>query len=184
MGIETVSANVSESLAKVRRLERDRNVPGLIELLGNPLEASRRVTVRGAAAMALGEIGDRAAVPYLIELLGDQRPVVRSLATYALRQIGDERAANSVQTLLDDQDAIVRMSAAETLGVFGSPEAIGPLIEALDDEHPWVRVNAAEALVAIGGDVPKDCIRRAAQRESVIRWGRRRKWRKILTALV
>ena len=180
------SANSNEvalALAKVRRLERDRNVPGLIEQLSSPLEASKRVSVRGSAAMALGEIGDRTAVPYLIELLDDRRQDVRSFAAYSLGQIRDPRAAGPVLELLDDPDAIVRLSAAMTLEKLGPREAVAPLTKALDDPHPWVRLCAAEALVSIGGEVPSDLIRMAAQRESLIRWGRRKRWNQVLSKL-
>ena len=46
--------------------------------------------VRKAAAEALGEIGDKVAVPVLIETLHDTNKYVRRAAANALGRIGDQ----------------------------------------------------------------------------------------------
>jgi HEAT repeat protein len=71
--------------------------------------------VRAAACRALGAIGDRQAVPPLIQALGDWH--VREAACRALGQIGDPQAlSHLIQALEDeDKDKYVRWAAREAV---------------------------------------------------------------------
>jgi HEAT repeats len=55
------------------------------------------------AAHALGDIGDRRAVPILIEMLQKTlEPAIRNAAAVGLRELGDERALHPIISLIND----------------------------------------------------------------------------------
>lgn len=97
-----------------------------------------------SAAVALGRIGDRRAVPALCALLDeDHRQVWIPVAT-ALARLGDGRAFEPLLALLGDHDAAVRLSAVGALNSIGHP-AMGSRIRALiDDTNPRVRESAVK----------------------------------------
>lgn len=75
---------------------------------------------RANAAAALGRIGDPAAVPFLVRLLGDRDGRVRRSAVEALGRTGDGRAAGAVLTALEDIQSEVQREAVWALTRFGS----------------------------------------------------------------
>jgi hypothetical protein len=109
-------------------------------------------TVRGCAAMSLGELGDARAVDPLIEALKDDRWDVREVAALALGKIGDAKAVDPLIGVLKDEGNYgSAAAAAEALGEIGDPRAIVPLTEALKDDRQRVRWAAAPALDKIVG---------------------------------
>ena len=76
-------------------LKDSRAVPLLIPLLHDR-------EVNWIVPWALGEIGDRAAVPPLIQTLGDPSPDMRALSIYALEQMGAKEALPQLQLLAQD----------------------------------------------------------------------------------
>jgi HEAT repeat protein/beta-lactamase regulating signal transducer with metallopeptidase domain len=72
--------------------------------------------VRKAAAHALGEIGDPAAVPALAALARGQDNAVRYVAVHALMEIEDPASVEVLVELLKDADPEVRKLAAQALG--------------------------------------------------------------------
>jgi len=116
----------------------------LIEALKDPYYG-----VRIAAAEALGELKDKAAVDALVLLCADEREDVRIAAARALGSIGDRRSIPPLIRLFGDRYHGVRVAAADAVTVFGR-DALGPLEEALDDPVPAVRVTAARAIGLIG----------------------------------
>ena len=78
--------------------------------------------------MGLGLIGEpaKAAVPVLIQALGDSQAIVRRHAAYALGEIG-EPAKEAILALIEalkDEDKFVRLQAALALKRLGMPEAL------------------------------------------------------------
>ena len=71
--------------------------------------------MRAAAALGLGEIGDRAAVPFLVDALKDEQWLVRRDVATALGRIGDPRAVPALENALQDEETLVRSAAAEAL---------------------------------------------------------------------
>ena len=69
-----------------------------IELLKSP-----SANVREHAASALGELGNRQAVPALIEALKDEEAVVREHVASALGKLGDKRAVEPLQEALQKE---------------------------------------------------------------------------------
>jgi HEAT repeat protein len=112
------------------------------------------VSVRCAAAYAIGEIGPAAleGTPELITALTDTSAWVRRNAAQALGKIGGTaEVIPALITALKDDYKWVRMRAAEALGQFGplSIEAVPTLIGALEDVDADVIYNARDALKRI-----------------------------------
>ena len=122
-----------------------RAFPSLVRSLGDPEDE-----VRAKAATALGRLGDRRAVGYLLEqLLTDPAPFVRVRIASALGQFGGPEVIDRLVRALGDPAWWVRMRSVEALEQIGSV-AEGPLLVALDDPDSEIRVRAAVALERLG----------------------------------
>jgi HEAT repeat protein/PBS lyase HEAT-like repeat-containing protein len=136
-------------LAAAARLGASRD-PRALEALITALGDANR-DVRWAAIETLGEIGDRRAVPPLLEYL--KKPEAyrwgKRLAASALGAIGDPAAVDALGELLRDDDAFVRRLAALALVRIGDPGGtarVAALLEGpADDTLPTVRRELARA---------------------------------------
>lgn len=88
-------------------LKDKRAVPILIPLLKDP-------QVNWIVPWALGEIGDRTAIPPLIQTLADRSPDMRVLAIYTLGQLGAKEALPQLQELTAD-DAHIHFDGLGTV---------------------------------------------------------------------
>ncbi len=82
--------------------------------------------VRVQAALVLGKLGDRRAVPALIQALRDENETVRGVAATSLGRIGDRSAANALMTAsTSDASEFVRSQARKALELIagGGPVA-------------------------------------------------------------
>jgi len=154
-GLETATAAERQAIvsALIAALadETDRT-----ELGGYPL--------RRNAARALGKLGDRQAVPALIECLRCEDFYVREAAAIALGQLGDPQAIAPLQSLLEGGVAMARLvpgrphlvqpvaAVIESLGHLGATEAIALIEPFLTHEMPQVQFAAARALFQLTGD--------------------------------
>jgi len=121
--------------------------------------------VRAKSASALGRLGDRRAVGYLLDhLLGDPAPFVRARIAQALGQFDHPEVVDRLVRALGDPAWWVRKRSVEALEQVGAP-AEGPLLLALDDSDPEIRTRAAVALERLG--VPARLIADLARRERV-----------------
>ena len=106
----------------------------LIEVVSRP---DYPYATRKNAATALGEIGERRAVPVLMAVLQtfDRRTTLKQAALVSLGQIGDPIAVESIGQLLDrsvsDPNSDMRMLAMPVLGKLGGPKAAEILVNAL-----------------------------------------------------
>jgi HEAT repeat protein len=136
-------------------------VPGLISAVG----ADKKPSVRGAAAVALGQIGDARAVAALSGALSRRIPasgffsrvsrrkaeedefVLRASAV-ALGQIGSREAVPALIETLSNERASgdVRREAARALGLIGDPSAVPALRSALKAKDPYLSSIAFDAL--------------------------------------
>jgi len=147
-------AQGNAELARIGRLEKDRNVAGLIAELGNDADYGRYTIIRSHAATALGRLGDLRAVPHLAELAQDSEPVARHSAVRALGKLKAKDATQVIVSCLRDPEPMVRAAAAKSLGKLESTTVVPELYAVLDtDPHADVRLVAAQALVDLG-DVP------------------------------
>jgi epoxyqueuosine reductase len=85
-----------------------------------PVKRARREGLQRNAAIALGNCGDRAAVPALTRALCIQTPVVRAHAAWALGHLGGCEAAQALRRALDEEmDEVVRDEIVAALDACG-----------------------------------------------------------------
>jgi HEAT repeat protein len=122
-----------------------RAFPALVRALSDPDDE-----VRAKSVTALGRLGDRRAIGYLLEhLLTDPAPFVRLRIAAALGQFGGPEVIDRLVRALGDPAWWVRLRSVEALEHIG-PVAEAPLVVALDDTDPEVRARAAVALERLG----------------------------------
>ena len=109
-----------------------------VEALSAAVAADKEPAVRGAAAVALGQISDPSAVPALAGALS--------------RRLQAQGFFNRLRRRKVEEDEFVRRAAAVSLGQVGSREGVAVLVEALSDERAPddVRRESARALGLIG----------------------------------
>jgi HEAT repeat protein len=111
---EDVRAGAAKALGEIRD-------PGSVDVLIDSLHDA--FSIRCRSIVALGEIGDDAALPSLLAMLKDPAPEIRYHAALALAEIGHEAAIKNIQPLLDDSNAMVRRGAAKALETLGQGDA-------------------------------------------------------------
>ncbi|MCC6999658.1 MAG: HEAT repeat domain-containing protein [Deltaproteobacteria bacterium] len=118
-----------------------------------------RGEVRYAAALSLGELGDRDAVAALCDQLeADGDRMARQAAVLALAMIGDGAAWGRLELALEKGPADVRYQAAGALAEL-DPARARPLLErALGDSDAEVREAAATALGQVGDPASADAL--------------------------
>jgi hypothetical protein len=141
----------AKQLGRLRPTSRE-NLVALVEALSD-----RSPSVQEAAALALGQTGERAAVAPLAEVLAKggsgPRTVVLRAAAEALGRFrkGQARAAApALVATLRHPEAAVRLEAARTLGTIGESQAVPSLAEvALRDTDEGVRKAALQSIEAL-----------------------------------
>jgi len=123
----------------------ERAFPVLVRALGDADDE-----VRGKAATALGRLGDRRAMTYLLDhLLTDPAPFVRTRIAATLGRFDDPEVIDRLVRALGDPAWWVRMRSVEALEQIGA-QAEGPLLVALDDPDLEIRARAAVGLERLG----------------------------------
>ncbi|MDJ0972915.1 MAG: HEAT repeat domain-containing protein [Planctomycetota bacterium] len=111
------------------------------------------VTVRSAAALSLGGLGDPSALPALSACTLNQDPAIRGAVALAIGQLGPEGAAAlpMLRRLTKDENMGVRASALRGLGYLGAfaAPARDAIVERLADSEIGVRMAATEALLGL-----------------------------------
>ena len=148
---------VRQEVAYVLGATRDR---GAVEPLTASLSSDKKDGVRGAAAVALGQIGEPAAVVSLAAILNrvalsansgkgkksagrKENEFVLRAAARALGQIGDRAGVPPlIGALLDD----LRREAAQALGLIGDPSSDSALRSVLIARDPYLSRAAQQAL--------------------------------------
>ena len=133
--------------------------------LSTLLESEESSEVRWAAALALGEIGDKRSIPPLVKSLRAMDRYVRYGAAKALEQFGwqPENDAEKAYYLLALQD----WDDAKKIG----KPATGPIITLLKEKHPATRAKMVELLGSIGGPDAKSACNLALQdSDGSVRW--------------
>src|SRR5918911_16502 len=139
-----------------------------VTALINLLEKEKKDGVRGAVAVALGQIGDEAAVVSLSQLVGrrvpasgiinrvrrkkkDENEFVRRAAARSLGEIRSRAGVPALIAVLEDERAPddIRREAASSLGLIGDSTAVPALRTALAARDPYLSRTAYEALLKI-----------------------------------
>lgn len=125
--------------------------------------------VRRYLALALGRLGQPAAIPSLREAaLGGEDPETRIFSTWALGSIGHESALDALAELTGDADPGIRKAAAHALGSFPGARASDALAVLLRDSVEDVRWNAALALGRRGDARARDVLLGMLDRERML----------------
>lgn len=103
---------------------------------------SESVGVRLAAAHALGEAGNRLAVPYMMGVAEDEAPDVRCAAIRALGAMKAHEVVPDLKALLADDHMDVRVAAIDALGAIGGSAARDAVIAALNSADDEVQDRA------------------------------------------
>jgi hypothetical protein len=113
--------------------------------------------VRRYLAVALGRLGDRRAVPALLQAAADAGPSgphadpeTQIYSVWALGAIGDPQSEPTLVELAKSEDPGVRKTAVHALGSFPSETSRATLVGALGDTVEDVRWNAAVGLARRG----------------------------------
>jgi HEAT repeat protein len=121
----------------------------LLELLG-----SETPSIRGQAAVGLGECGTPSACLALVRTLADPVNTVRNLAERSLIKQLDLVRSHCVEDLLgllEHPEPLTHSPAARLLGLAGDPAALEPLLRMADGGEKWLtRVWAVKALGDLG----------------------------------
>ena len=179
--IDVLSDTRSDFEAKVFAADRLGRSEGGEHVVGVLLGALHDpfAQVRGAAAFALGRLGDLRAVGPLVSTLQDPSDEVRCRAAVALGLIGSVSVLRSTTEAVEPEDVTIRWAAIQALGNLGRPAvdclakalkqgpkgerarvvvapgetrdvtAVGPLAEVLNDQDEEVRIRAREAIEKI-----------------------------------
>lgn len=146
-GSDKAREQAAAALGDVRAAgDRARAAEALIAALGD--KVSR---VRGAAARALGELGDSHALDPLIALLEDAAAPVRQVAAVAIGNLGLAAGFEPLADALLEGPAELRFQAARSLVEIDPERAFHPLAAALEsEEDPEVLGQIGLALGEVG----------------------------------
>jgi HEAT repeat protein len=118
--------------------------------LSRTVEGNCRGRVR-SAALALGQLKDRRAIPKLEQMTTNESPEVRKAGIVALAHFCDPGSRIAVNRAATDVAADVRAGAAWWLATCGELQLDeGTLLGLLDDASPQVRINSLKGLIRIG----------------------------------
>ena len=117
----------------------------LLEQLEAPEQATRR-----AAILALGRLGDRHAVPKLIDILSEEDEDLVISAAEALTTIADPQAFTALLNLLSHPDSRVRQAVIAALNALNHPEMSAWTLKLLNDPNSYVRESAVKIVGYVG----------------------------------
>ena len=112
--------------------------------------------IRGAAADALGRLGDRRAADALIKCLTDEDYYVRAATAEALGELGDKRALEALAKALKDDDDHVVKKFIHALAEIGDERALTAAAVAArrvvdPDSETQLHIDVLNSLAKLGG---------------------------------
>lgn len=142
-------AGTARRLEAAKRLGEAKD-PNHLEILTRTLKDDQKA-VRWAAVEALWDLGDKKAVPYLIEYLEKAETYQwgKILTMNALGSLRDPRAVDSLLSKLDSRNPFLRRSAALALVQIGDKRAIPGIIGLLRNKEGWLKRLAHRLLVEL-----------------------------------
>jgi HEAT repeat protein len=128
------------------------SVPLLLALMEEKDEG-----VRTGAGEALGKVGDKAAVPRLIQAMKSDTAQMRRVAIGAIALIADISGEAALTEALNnpDDDNEARAQATAGLGKIATPTAIATLVKSLSDDDLKIRSSAMASLARAGRPTPE-----------------------------
>jgi HEAT repeat protein len=136
----------------------DRRAAHSLEVI---LNIDNDLAVKMATAGALGSVGLKTSVPYLVSAMSNTRdPSLLARCIRSIGELGDSASAPAVIPYLDlSWPWVVRGTAAVALGMLVSEKGADPLSGTLaKDPEPSVRAQAAEALGRLRAPATQDAL--------------------------
>lgn len=119
-----------------------------LELLGAALE-DEKMSIRRQAAIYLGDVDDKAAVPYVEKAMKDKSWAVRRTAGDTISDLGFEEFEPIMIDTLQDKNKLVRWRAAMFLYETGTEASLPALKDAEDDSEFEVKLQIKMAIARI-----------------------------------
>ena len=119
------------------------------QLLLEQLDAPELAT-RHAAIFALGRIGERRAVPKLLNILSEEDEELVITAAEALTTLADPQAFTALLNLLSHPNPRVRQAVIAALNALNHPEMSVWTLKLLSDPNPYVRESAIKIVGYVG----------------------------------
>ena len=104
----------------------------------------RQISVRCAAAVAAGEIGDKQGEEIILRGLTDESPTVVLSAMRSAARLKLDSAFGKLQKQLSNNNPLVRGNALKTLTILGKFAGDAGVLKSLDDSSMFVRLSGAE----------------------------------------
>lgn len=153
-------ADTLERIEAAKKLGEAKD-PKVLKALTRALKDDKKA-VRWSAVEALWNMGDRKAVPFLIDYLDKGETYVwgKILTMNALGSLGDPRAVDSLLRKLKSENPFLRRSAALALMQIRGKKAIQGIIGLLNNKEGWLKRLARRLLLEltegkITGEPPK-----------------------------
>ncbi len=173
--VPSVASTAAYGLASSRDPD---TVPQLLRALNSiktPDTKTAASEARAAFIDALGRLGDRRAVPALIEHLNSPNESIRMSALGALRNMADESVGPAITAWLKSQpqpkageSAAVHAAALQILAAAGDRSAGPVVIPMLESQNSQLAEAACAALHRVCGPSSVDMLLRALKREQVV----------------
>ncbi len=120
--------------------------PALLQLLTNSKEES----VRAAAILALGGLGNVSDLPLIVESLSAKASTEQAAARQSLSRIRGDGVPSSLANMLNTTNSTVKASLIEVLATRRAKDSITAFVNAAIDDNPQVRGAAMDALGQLG----------------------------------
>jgi HEAT repeat protein len=138
-----IQARVATARA-LARIADPRVHPALVKAFRHATDRLEKVVIAGA----LGQYGDRQALPFLLEVLGDSEPALGEETLRSLGDLGAPEAAPRLLPFLDGERAAIARASAQALVRCGGSDALDALRDRTRLRHPHATAlgEAADAL--------------------------------------
>ena len=107
--------------------------------------------IRANVIGALGKIGDKKSIDFLLDALEDKSWIVRYRAIQALGEMKVQKTIGYLEKYLKDPEVKVRIAAIKALGCFNSKKVVNSVLSTLKDPDWEVRYSAIGVLEKIAG---------------------------------
>lgn len=158
-------------LSKSIKRGEAKRYPNLVSQVIDVYQSSKNddPRIRQYLTLVLGKLGDRRAVPALVDALRDPVVETRIYALIALAELHDPSSVSAVIDATNDEDKDVRKTAVYALGELGDRRAVPVLEQALNNQTADIRFNAALSLSRFGDRNAEPVLRAMLDRSALNR---------------
>jgi len=130
-----------ELISNIVKIAKDVDLKYFVEYLkeGN-------INVRKSIPIILGKIGNRDAIPLLINLLKDKNSIIRVNSVKALGKLTESHEIDIILQVFEDGDEEVRKAAIFAISDKKNMHALNPLLKLLKDKNKTIRKCSARAI--------------------------------------